>query len=180
MTGYRYPVAALRGDYIRAGIGTLFMGGLMVGAHAVPVMAVLVGGLFLVFLGFGLQTFARHMTMLDIEPEGLRIYGLRRRLLRWDELTGVRLRFFSVKRERSSGWMELTLTAKGGKQRIDSSLDGFSDIARAVAEAVEGKGITIDETSVENFRALGIQTASPGLPEAAKRFDKERPWQQDI
>ena len=181
MNGYRYPVAALRGDYIRAGIGSVIMGGMMIGAFGVPVMFFIIGSLFLLFFGFGLQTFARHMTMFELEPDGLKVYGLRRKKLLWDELTGARLRFFSVRRERSSGWMELKLTSSGsGKLRIDSALEGFNDIAAAVASAVEAKGIKIDETSVENFRAIGVQTVSPGLPEAAKRFDKERPWQQDI
>ena len=71
--------------------------------------------------------------------------------------------------------MELTLFKGKAKTKIDSRLEGFNDIAAAVAKRVEEKGVVIDENSVENFNALGIQTKSPGLPEAAKKFDKVKP-----
>jgi hypothetical protein len=76
--------------------------------------------------------------------------------------------------------MELTLLTNSRKIKIESTIDGFNEIAEAVARIVESKDIKIDETSVENFNAIGIQTKSPGLPEAAKKFDKIKPWQDDM
>lgn len=180
MTEHRYPVASLRGDYIRAGIGAVFMGLMLIGASSVPVMFVLVGAVFLMFVGFGIQTWSKHMTMIEFDAEGIRFFGLRRRIITWDELTGVKLRFFTIKKDRDSGWMELTLTYGSKKAKIESIIDGFQDICEVVAKAAEDKGITIDENSVENFNSMGIQTKSPGLPEAAKRFDKMKPWQEDM
>ena len=58
--------------------------------------------------------------------------------------------------------------------------EGFNDIAAAVAKKSRRKGVVIDENSVENFNALGIQTKSPGLSEAAKKFDKVKPWQDNM
>ena len=75
--------------------------------------------------------------------------------------------------------MELTLFKGKAKTRL-IRLEGFNDIAAVVAKRVEEKGVVIDENSVENFNALGIQTKSPGLPEAAKKFDKVKPWQDNM
>ena len=180
MKEYRYPVSALRGDYLRALAGMLFTGLLLFGASSVPTVFVIVASIFLLFAGFGLQTWLRHMTMIGIEQDGMRIYGIRRRKITWQDLNGTKLKFFTMKRDRDSGWMELTLLTSRGKVKIDSSIDGFNEIAKSVAHAVESREIKIDETSVENFNAIDIQTKSPGLPDAAKRFDKIKPWQNDV
>ena len=180
MDGYRYPITELRGDYFRAGAGMVFFGVLLIGASSIPFWFVVIGSIFLLFLGFGVQTWSRHMTQIQIEPDGLRFYGLRRHEISWDDLTSAKLRFFTVKRDRDAGWMELTLFKGKAKTKIDSRLEGFNDIAAAVAKRVEEKGVVIDENSVENFNALGIQTKSPGLPDAAKKFDKVKPWQDNM
>jgi len=180
MNGYRYPIASLRGDYLRAAAGMLFTGMMLIGASSVPVMFFLIGAIFLLFLVFAIQTWSRHATVIEIGQEGIRFYGLIRRSITWDEMTGAKLRFFTVKRTRDSGWMELTLFKGKKKAKIDSSIEGFNEIAAAVAEKAESKGIRIDENSVENFNSLGIQTKSPGLPEAAKKFDKMKPWEHDM
>jgi len=180
MNGYRYPISELRGDYLRAGAGMVFFGLLLIGASSVPVMFVIIGSIFCLFLGFAVQTWSRHMTLIQIEPDGLRFYGLRRQEISWDDLTKAKLRFFTVKRDRDAGWMELTLFKGKAKTKIDSRIEGFNDIAAAVARTVEDKGVVIDENSVENFNALGIKTKSPGLPEAAKKFDKVKPWQDNM
>ena len=180
MSGFRYPVASLRGDYIQAAVGTTITGALMISAFSVPVMFFFIGPLFVLFFGFGLKTWSKHLTMIEIEPSGLQIFGFRRRHVDWNSVTGAKLRFFTIKRDRDAGWMELTLLTDSRKIKIESTIDGFNEIAEAVARIVESKDIKIDETSVENFNAIGIQTKSPGLPEAAKKFDKIKPWQDDM
>ena len=177
MNGYRYPVSALRGDYLRAGTGMVFSGLFLYGASSVPVMFVIVISVFLLFAGYGVKTWSRHMTMIQLEEEGLRVFGLRRRTINWEDIEGAKLRFFTVKRDRDAGWMELTLTTTVGKFKIESDIDGFNEIAGAVARALEANAVVFDANSVENFNAIGIETNSPGLPEAAKRFDKFKPWQ---
>ena len=72
MDGYRYPITELRGDYFRAGAGMVFFGVLLIGASSIPFWFVVIGSIFLLFLGFGVQTWSRHMTLIQIEPDGLR------------------------------------------------------------------------------------------------------------
>ena len=180
MDRLRYPVSSLRGDYIRAALGMAFTGMMLIGASKVPVMFVIIGSIFLLFAGFGVQTLMRHITSIQLKEEGLVVFGFRNRKIKWSQVNGTKLRFFTVKKARDAGWMELILLTSSGKIKIDSSIDGFNKIAEAVAQAVERMDVKIDETSVENFNSLGIQTKSPGLPEAAKKFDNVKFWQDDI
>ena len=180
MQGYRYSLSSLRGDYVRAGLGMLFTGLMLIGAISVPVMFFIISTIFILFAGFGVQTWLRHLTMVCIETDGINIYGIRRRQISWENLKGTKLRFFSTKRDRDTGWMELTLLTSSGKFKIDSSIDGFNGIAKAVAKNLDGRNIKIDPTSVENFNAIGVATHSPGLPEAVKRLDKVKPWKNEI
>ena len=180
MQRYRYSLSSLRGDYVRAGLGMLFTGLMLIGAISIPVMFFIIATIFLLFVGFGFQTWLRHMTMVCIESDGINIYGIRRRKIFWENLNGTKLRFFSTKRDRDSGWMELTLLTSSGKFKIDSSIDGFNEIAESVAKNLDHRNIKIDATSVENFNAIGVLTNSPGLPEAVKRLDKVKPWKNEI
>ena len=157
MSGYRYPIKSLRGDYIRAGLGMAVTALPLIGASSVPFVFVILVALFLMFLGFSLQTLSRHMTMIMLEPDKLMVFGPRRKRIKWEEIVGVGLKYYSTKKDRSSGWMELTVKTPSSQTKIDSSLDGFNEIAAKVAGAAEENGTKIDEDSIENFAALGIR-----------------------
>ena len=180
MSTHKYPVSSLRSDYLRACAGIVFTSLMLVGASSIPVVSLIVGSILFLFVGFGFQTWNRHLTTIRIDGDGLNVYGLRRRKIQWQQLTGAKLRFFTMKRDRNSGWMELTLLTENGKYKIDSSIQGFNKIAQAVVHSAEANNVVIDKTSVENFNGIGIQTKSSGLPEAAKRFDKFDPWQNNM
>ncbi len=171
MKHYRYPSRNLRGDYARAGIGMLLTGAPMMQAGGVPVMMVALGGLFLMFLGFGIRTWTRHRTRIGIDEEALHVLGPRRRRIPWDELEGVTLKYFSTRRDRTGGWMELTLRGRAGGIKIDSSLERFDELAALIAGKARDRGVAIDETSRENFAALGIgaRSAPTGGRKASER-----------
>ena len=157
MSGYRYPIKSLGGDYMRAGLGMAVIALPLIGASSVPVVFVILVALFLMFLGFGLQTLSRHMTMITLEPDRLLVFGLRRKQIKWEEIVGVGLKYYSTKKDRGSGWMELTVKTPSSQTKIDSSLDGFNEIAAKVAGVAEENGTKIDEDSIENFAAIGVE-----------------------
>ena len=53
--------------------------------------------------------------------------------------------------------MELTVKTPTNQTKIDSSLDGFNEIAAKVAGVAEENGTKIDEDSIENFAAIGVE-----------------------
>ena len=153
---HRYPARAVLLDYLYSGLGLLFtLGPLGLAASAGPAAWVL-GGLGALFAVYGVRTVLRHRTSLRVSEEGLVVEGLLRRRLPWVRLTRCTLGYYSTRRNRDRGWMQLTLKAGGRNLRIDSQIDGFDRIVRRAVLAAQSHGIALDHTTQENLRALGI------------------------
>lgn len=154
----RYPADALKADGLRAALGlAVTMGPLaLVGFDAHPLVAVpLLAGAGL-FAWLGLRTLARRGTVYRLTDEGLVMpHGFFMVMVRWDRITDVKLRYYSTKKDKSGGWMQLTIQAGRGRCSIESQLVGFDAIAARVAELVIERGIPVDEATKENFLSLG-------------------------
>lgn len=154
----RYPAETLKADYLRAGAGlTLTLGPLVLtGGSAHPLVAVplLAGvGLFGWLAG---RTWLRGRQRYVLVDGGLRVEGgLGSRLLAWDQITRVRLRYYTTKKDRSGGWMQLTLRAGRQGLAIESQLTGFDAIAGRVATLVIERELPVDAATKENFLSLG-------------------------
>lgn len=164
MSCHRYRPRALNGDFARAGIGFV----LCAGALAVAGFGGFTGWLFgvcaAVFLLFGLRTLSRSLTIYELTDTGLtRFYaagfGRAERALAWRGLKQLKLRFFPAKRDRSQGWMEMTLTGEGARMRLDSTLGDFDTIVRAAVGAAERRRLALSESTLSNLAALGIAVA---------------------
>ena len=158
MTYYRYPLKSLLSDYLRSAVGVLVAAGLIVfGQLPTPVLVVF-AVLAAMFALFGLSTLRRHWTRIGVsESELLLAPGGRR--VAWDDLEQVRLRYYSTRKEKDKGWMQLTLRGPGRKMRIESACEGFDDIARLAASSALAKGLEIDKFSADNFQTLGVATS---------------------
>ena len=153
---HRYPARAVLLDYLYSGLGLLFtLGPLGLAASAGPAAWVL-GGLGALFAVYGVRTVLRHRTCLRLSEEKLVVEGLLRRHLRWDELTRCTLGYYSTRRNRDRGWMQLTLKTGRRSLTIDSQIEGFDRIVRRAVHAAAGCGIALDHATQENLRALGI------------------------
>ena len=166
MTLQRYPRATLRNDYIRAAIGV---------ALCVPLAAVSFGSsfgfwLFVVltalFAVFGMRTWLRAQTEYRLTEAGLlrtntAFGGHAATGVAWSELSGVTLRFYPLRRDRSDGWMQLTVRAAGGRLSVDSTLENFDAIAEAALAAGLRNDLPMTQTTMANFRALGLAPEKP-------------------
>lgn len=167
---YRYARRGLRRDVLRACAGLVLTLAPLAVAHDGPVAAIVLGGLAGLFMVFALRTGLRYLTLVEATGDGiswapvgarfLRVPGLRPVRLSWGSIDRVSLRFFSTKRDRSEGWMELSLSA--GRQRVtlDSTLDGFRAIAARCAQVAAENNIRLSSSTVENFRSLGVATVN--------------------
>lgn len=158
---HRYPRPAILGDLARAGIGFVLCLGAALVAGFSGFVAWLFGVCAVVFFLFGLRTLLRSVTNYELTDTGLtRSYasgfGKAERVLAWDGLTKLRLRFFPAKRDRSQGWMELALAGSGTRMRLDSTLGDFDAIVRAAVGAAERRGLALGESTLSNLAALGI------------------------
>ena len=156
MSLHRYSFAALRGDYARAALGLVLAGGLAALAGGQPVATGILGGAALIFLAFGIRTWLRQRTTVEAGDEGISTWGGRCVNLPWRELSAVKLRYYATKRDRTGGWMQLTLAAGRKRLSLESSLDGFVELAGRAALAAGANGLTLDASTRNNLLALGI------------------------
>jgi len=157
---HRYPTRAVLLDYLYAGLGLLFtLGPLGLAASAGPA-AWFLGGLALLFAVYGVRTVLRHRIRILVSDDGLNADGLLRRHLPWAGLSRCTLRYYSTRRNRDGGWMQLTLRSNGRSVRVYSQIEGFDRIVRRAAHAAAGRGLSLDNATTENLRALGL---APGV-----------------
>jgi hypothetical protein len=156
----RYPQATLMADYGRAAIGAVLCGA--------PVLALDVnhwlGGILLagcaLFVLFGLRTALRQRTRYVLSDETLCVDGPIGTLVEWSRLNRLKLSYFSTKRDRTDGWMQLTLGSTGSRAvKVDSSLDGFHDVVARAAQAAEGAKLELSMATRANLRSMGLSVA---------------------
>ena len=156
MNGYRYPLKRILADYLLGGLGTVMSAGLLALAPSVSYILVICGGLTAVFMLFTIRTALRHRLRIAADAEGLTVRGGPVRQLKWRELSGLTLRYYSTRRNRKDGWMTLRLKARGWPLSIDSHLEGFDTLARRAADAAIARHLELDPATRSNFAALDI------------------------
>ena len=156
-TRFGYPASAMAGDYLRAAAGlvptVLILSTVSVGTVA----GVVLGGFAVIFGAFAIRTGLRHGTSLAVDGTELRATGLRPATIPWDRLDRMKLAYYSTRRDRKSGWMQLELGAGRVRLSLDSRLDGFDRLVRHAALAAAERGLQLSEATAANLQALGIR-----------------------
>jgi hypothetical protein len=160
VTDYRYPRKALTGDFARAGVGLVITAGPALAIPATSMTQLILVPLALLFLVFGIRTWLRSVAVIAVTARGISLSAPWQARLAWHNLKAVRLNYYSTRFDRSGGWMQLMLKGQGGPDgatiRVDSTLDGFSEVARHVAAIAQSQRIPLSESTRNNFGALGI------------------------
>ena len=185
-TTYRYPVASLVPDGMRALVGLAFTGVPLASVPVAPWFGIVLAAGVGLFGVFGVLTVLRVRTRVRVDEDGIETSPGRRGRIRWEGLRHVKLRYFAVRRERERkrgeggrrGWMQLVLKGDDGVVRIDSRLDGFDDVLRRTAAAASD--LDLDPVTRANFEAAGLSVveapageppADPREPEGGSRDD---------
>ena len=172
MSVHRYDPHSVRADLRRAAMGLILTVGPMLLLGDSPIALAILGALALLFLVFGLRTAVRGMTLVHVTEHGLsfdplggregRLPGFAPKAITWRDIRKVGLRFFSLKRDRSEGWMELSLDDGRQSLRLDSTLDGFKDIVVRAAEAARANDVALSDNTQANLTALGVRSRHAG------------------
>lgn len=152
----RYPTSVVMRDYLLsgAGVAVFFLPVALLNLPLVPL--VVFSALGALFLIFGIQVYRRHRTRIDLTDDGLSVAPGDREL-HWDALSRLALSYFAVRRDGGRGWMELKLSSEGQSIRLDSRMQGFSEIAACAARAAGDNGLALDAATLANLAALGIE-----------------------
>jgi len=158
----KYRRNALAGDYVRAGIGALLTGVPMLFVGESPATLAVLGGLTALFALFGFRTFLRHQTKVALSPDGVEARGLLGGRIAWRELDQLKLGYYTTRRDRQGGWMQLTLRGGGRRLKFDSSLEGFDRLARQAATASIANNLELSGATMANLAALNIALPADG------------------
>jgi hypothetical protein len=155
-TRHRYPTAAMVGDYLRAAAGLVPAVAIFATTPLSEAGTVVLGGFAAIFAIFGLRTLLRHGTSLEMTDTELRAIGIWRRTIVWAELDRMKLAYYSTRRDRKSGWMQLELGARSTRLGLDSRITGFDRIVRRTAAAAAARDLELSDTTIANLHALGL------------------------
>jgi hypothetical protein len=170
MTRFAYPTTAMMGDYARAAAGLVPTVALLAMMPTGMAGGVVLGGFSLLFAVFGIRTALRHGTRVEMSEEALLTSGLLPSSILWRQLDRMKLSYYSTRRDRRAGWMQLELRCGRSRVCIDSRIDGFTELVRASARAAQTRGLPLDAATLANLEALGVkqQATDNALEEAAE------------
>ena len=165
---YRYSFRALMPQYIRGLIGLALMAGPLVFAETTDTGAIILGIGTVAFVVYVLNTIQGHISVIECGENGITVGGPVPRRIDWADLTDLRLRYFSTRRDRENGWMQLVLKRPGASIRIESTLTGFKDIVAIAIKAAHKKGIHLSPATLGNLEVLSVDnrifTSANGSP----------------
>ena len=157
MTQHVYPTSALLGDYARAAAGFFPTVAILTTASVGAIAGTVLGGFAALFAVYGIRTALRHGTRIEATETALSTSGLRRISIPWSELDRLKLAYYSTRRDRRDGWLQLELRAGSSTLRLDSRIKGFTDLVRASARVAESRGLAISPATATNLQALGVR-----------------------
>ncbi|TAD87101.1 MAG: hypothetical protein EAZ99_18780 [Alphaproteobacteria bacterium] len=150
-----YPPPALLGDYTRGTIGALATGLPVLLTDGVLWVEVLLGGIAVLCLWFLIRTVERHTQRVRLDDTGLRLSGWRSCSVGWDQLQAMTLRYYTTKRDRTGGWMQLVLRGPEGRIEVDSRLVGFAGVVQAAHRAAMARDLLLSPATLANLEHLG-------------------------
>ena len=167
MTSHGYPASAMFGDYVRAAAGLVPAAVILAAIPVGPVAEVVLGGIAGLFALFGVRTMLRHGTRFEVSDSALRAKGLLKASIVWEELDRMRLGYYSTRRDRRDGWMQLELRSGWSSIHIDSRIEGFGDLVKKSARAAETRSLPLDAATLANLAVLGASVRAGGVAEVS-------------
>ncbi len=155
MSQHAYPSSAMIGDYARAAAGLLPSAAILATMPLASPAAAVLAALTALFGVFGLRTALRHSTRLELSETGLVASGPLGAAIPWAELDRIKLAYYSTRRDRKAGWMQLELRAGRSTLRLDSRIEGFALVVERAAAAARGRGLVLSAATTSNLEALG-------------------------
>lgn len=156
MSTHRYHRRDLNADLLRVVLGVaacltpIFF--IPAGATAAYILAGFAG----FFALFGLRTLIQARTTLQLDPSGVSVTGWTSRRISWDKLDRLKLSYFSTRRDREAGWMQLKMHGNGTQIAVHSTLEGFEDVCRLAFRAAEANDIELSDATARNFSVIGL------------------------
>jgi len=178
MSQHRYSSRTTNADLLRAAIGLACCLVPLVSVELGTVVTLVFAVPAALFAVFGLRTWRNRGTIVTVDADGIAAV---RQAIAWDALATVKLSYFSTRRDRENGWMQLKLAGGGTTITVNSGLEEFEVVCRAAFEAARSHGIELTDASARNFAALGLGAIVPDhdpVPAALTGWGNPADWRR--
>lgn len=159
----RYPARAVMLDYFYAALGLAFTLVPLALVTPLPAVTGVLAGFAILFFIFGLRTAIRHNTFVEVSDSGVTLRSLWGFKVTWSELRELKLSYFSTRRDRHGGWMQLRLRGQKRTIRVDSTLDGFEKLVARAAREARARELELGLETVQNLMALGVGDSADAM-----------------
>jgi hypothetical protein len=153
---HRYPPQTLVGDYMRAGLGLLLTVAALLYLQPGILMGLAISAIAALCLFFVLRTVDRNRIVVSLEDDAITVTGFRKAAVRWDDMARMNLAYYATKRDKSDGWMEITLKDAATTIKLDSRLQNFGAVVVKAARVARERRIPLNQITLSNLRALKI------------------------
>jgi hypothetical protein len=132
------------------------------------------------FALFGARTWLRRGIRVAVDDDAITTTGLAAARIPWGDLHRFKLSYFSTRRDRSNGWMQLNLRGPSGRVSIDSNLDGFEDVCGRAFRAATDNDVEMSSTSLRNLAELGLvsERAPDSQPGGSTAWGNPADWRR--
>ncbi len=162
-----YPLTCVASDLTRASAGfAICATPLILADTLLPGLTVILALLAAVFTLFAGRALLLAGTRVEWDHAGVQSRALRHHWLPWKELRRFKLAYYSTRRDRSGGWLQLSLGGNTGRMTFDSRLDDFEVLVGEAARAARSNAVPLDAATRYNLRVLGIAVDAIDLAEA--------------
>jgi hypothetical protein len=168
MSVHAYPRTAALGDLVRAGFGMSAAALPLAAITTGPAITVILLAVLALFAALGFRAALLLLTRFEIDETGITAVGPLNRAVSWRDLRTVELAYYSTRRDRSGGWLQLTLVGERCRVSVDSRLDGFRRLATIAADAACARNLTLDPATRSNLEAIGVRYGDTRSPVGAQ------------
>ena len=162
MTVLHYEWPEVRADYWRAAAGMALTGTPLLIVRPGAIVFWILLAMFALFAVFGFRTLMRHHMEIKVGSNavtrrGSGVWGRFSRSVKLAKLRRMKLRYFSPRRDRRDGWMQLRLWDGRTALSIDSALAGFDTVLEYAVSAAARNRLVLDPATRANLSGLGVR-----------------------
>ncbi len=158
MKTYTYARKEILKEYRHAGMGFCASLVPLLLLRPSSVIVYILGSMVCLFAVYGIRALDRGRLHIRLTEKEICATGIRTKSIKWEELEQVKLNYFSTRRDRENGWMQLKLNGRGVRLRIESTVTDFEGLVDTCASIALSKGLSLDPASIRNLQALGVSS----------------------
>ncbi|MBI37521.1 MAG: hypothetical protein CL568_08080 [Alphaproteobacteria bacterium] len=151
-----YSPSSLNSDMFKGLIGFLICVVPILLVNMMPWIMIILFCSAVLFVVFGGRAWARRYTRIIIDDRGVTMQGFMSAYITWQDLNHLKLSYYSTRRNRKNGWMQLQLKSISQGFTVDSNLYGFEELCKKAYIAATNNDLELTINTRRNLAELGI------------------------